>query len=607
MSRREVLTQDPVAESAGTSKGRTMEFHMTLDFRDDFTATPVPWTAERLREYVRLVADLGMKGIHWVEMGDGEMGKWDRGSSTDLRGGARAFVEAVPDPLALVCEEAHRVGLKVYAVHKINDMASFGPGRFYPLGTAPDVLPGIPQIGGSGQMAFRWLREHPDGRVEIHPSLLEAHGVRKPVRTVRLWHEAERLQGVPDIELFVSETNSRYTPYRGGSRVDVSVRRRRPPVFSPAPEKRFGNEGEFACIEISGLEISQPFFCLRFSGAVGLTNTLTALLEVEDVAGAPVVFTWGFSPRSDYSRSLGTFEEAGIGFDANWLVPFENHPGGHDWQHSAGRYRLNVDRVPFIGIARGRNRFLTSVVELGYPDVRQWLLDVVQYEIDAGCDGVDIRVESHTQNMDFENYGFGKPVVEAFRDRYGVDITRESFDRGAWRALRGEHFDLFLKAASELIRSHGKESWIHLTAYPSMDREPRQQSLDQIYWNWRRWLAEGWVDVVNFKRFQARNLSAGQQAAIDRFYRKALNFCNELGLRMAYTPNPRFEGMRDEEFVDMELRNIRRIAADGFAVYNFYEGCTYIRLTETGFKVDAKRLWREVREWNRNAGISPGP
>lgn len=93
-----------------------MEFHMTLDFRDDFTATPVPWTAERLREYIHLVADLGMKGIHWVEMGDGEMGKWDRGSSTDLRGGARAFVEAVPDPLAFVCEEAHRIGLKVYAV-----------------------------------------------------------------------------------------------------------------------------------------------------------------------------------------------------------------------------------------------------------------------------------------------------------------------------------------------------------------------------------------------------------------------------------------------------------------------------------------------------------
>ncbi|MDE3256680.1 MAG: hypothetical protein OYM47_02460 [Gemmatimonadota bacterium] len=582
-----------------------MEFHMTLDFRDDFTAASVPWTAERLREYIRLVADLGMQGIHWIEMGDKEMGKWDRGSSTDLTGGARAFVESVPDPLAFVCEEAHHVGLKVYAVHKINDMASFGPGRFYPLGTAPDVLPGIPQIGGSGQMAFRWLREHPDRRVEIHPSLLEAKGIRKPVRTIRFWHETDRLQGVPYIELLVSETNARYTPYRGSCRVDVSVRRRTPPVFAPAPERRFAKEGEFACIQISGLEISQPFFGIRFAGAVGLTNTLTALVEVEDVSGAPVVFTWGFFPRSDYSTSLGTFEEAGIGFDANWLIPFENHPGGHDWQHSAGRYRLNVDKVPFIGIARGRNRFLTSSVELAYPDVRRWLLDIVQYELDAGCDGVDIRVESHTQNMDFENYGFGKPVVEAFRDRYGVDITRESFDRGAWRELRGEYFDLFLKDASELIRSHGKETWIHLTAYPSMDREPRQQSLSQIYWNWRRWMAEGWVDVVNFKRFQARNLSPGQQEEIDRFYRKALNFCGELGLRTAYTPNPRFEGMREEDFVDMELRTIRRIAGDGFEVYNFYEGCTYIRLTENGFQVNANQLWREVREWNRKAGLPP--
>ena len=242
-----------------------------------------------------------------------------------------------------------------------------------------------------------------------------------------------------------------------------------------------------------------------------------------------------------------------------------------------------MDKVPFIGIARGRNRFLTSVVELGYP------------MSDAGCStsfsmnstrvatGWTSGVESHTQNMDFENYGFGKPVVEAFRDRYGVDITRESFDRGAWRELRGEFFDLFLKDASELIRSHGKETWIHLTAYPSMEREPRQQSLHQMYWNWRKWLAEGWVDVVNFKRFQARGLSPGQQEEIDRFYGRALDVCREMDLRMAYTPNPRYEGMTEEDFADMEVRNIHRIARDGFEVFNFYEGCTYIRLNENGW------------------------
>ena len=583
-----------------------MEFHMTLDFRDDFTAAEAPWTAERFREYIRLVADLGMQGIHWIEMGDREMGKWDRGSSTDLRGGARAFVEAVPDPLAFLCEEAHRAGMKVYAVHKINDMASFGPGRFYPLGAAPDVLPGIPQIGGSGQMAFRWLREHPDRRVEIHPSLLEPAGIRKPVRTIRFWHETDRLERIPDVQLFVSETNAQYAPYRGGIRTDVSVQKRKPPVYAPAPETRLAKAGEFACVEISGLEISQPFFCIRFSGETGLTNTLAALMEVEDASGGPIAFTWGFFPRSDYSRSLGTFEEAGIGFDANWHIPFENHPGKHDWQNSAGRYRLNLDNVPFVGIARGRNRYLTSAVELGYPDVRRWLLDIVQYELDAGCDGVDIRVESHTQNMDLENYGFGKPVVDAFRERYGVDVTRESFDRGAWRELRGEHFDLFLKDASDLVRSHGKEQWMHLTGYPSMDREPRQPSLHQMYWNWRKWLTEGWVDVVNFKRFQLRGLSSGQQEEIDRFYGKALNVCRELGLRMACTPNPRYEGMSEGDFVAMETRNIHRMARDGFEVYNFYEGCTYIRLTEHGFHVGARDLWRRIRDWRQEDNRAPG-
>ena len=573
-----------------------MEFHLTSDFRDDFTCNRTRWTKDRFREYIRIIADLGIKGIHWIEMGDRDMGKWDRGSSTDLHGGSVEFVEEIPNPLAFLCEEGHRLGMKVYAVHKINDMASFGPGRFYPVGTAPSVMPGIPQIGGSGQMAFRWLRRHPDKRVEIHPSLMEPEGLRKPVKTIRIWHETDQLIEIPEIELFVSETNGSYAPYEGDRVVTVSVRRRKPPLFAPAPEKRFAEEGSFTCVEMSGLQISQPFFCICFDEQCGIVNTLAALMEVEDSAGDRVAFTWGFAPRSNYSKSLGDFRKVGIGFDANWDTPFEDFPRGYQWQHSAGRYRLDLSRVPFAGVARGKNQFLSSAVELAHPDVRKWLLEIVQYELDAGCDGVDIRLECHTQNMDFENYGFGQPIVEEFERRHGVDIAREPFDRGAWRRLRGEYFDLFLKEASDLLLAHGKERWIHLTGFPLMDQQPSEPSPYQIFWNWEKWLKEGWVDVVNFKRFQGRGLSPEYERRMEVFYQKAVNCCRDLHLSMAFTPNGGNKWKAMEDIVKGEFENIARASRDGFDVYNIYEANTYIHLTDDGFEIEAEELWKKTRD-----------
>ena len=77
-----------------------MEFHITVDFRDDFTQSEGKWTKDRFREFIHLIADHGIRAIHWIEMGDAEMGKWDVGSSTDLLGTAREFVKEIPHPVS---------------------------------------------------------------------------------------------------------------------------------------------------------------------------------------------------------------------------------------------------------------------------------------------------------------------------------------------------------------------------------------------------------------------------------------------------------------------------------------------------------------------------
>ena len=44
------------------------------------------------------------------------------------------------------------------------------------------------------------------------------------------------------------------------------------------------------------------------------------------------------------------------------------------------------------------------------------------------------------------------PIVAAFRERYGVDILREPFDRMALRKLRGEFYTEFVWEASRRLR-----------------------------------------------------------------------------------------------------------------------------------------------------------
>ena len=133
-----------------------------------------------------------------------------------------------------------------------------------------------------------------------------------------------------------------------------------------------------------------------------------------------------------------------------------------------------------------------------------------------------------------------------------------------------------------------------MTGYPIMDQRPDEPSLYQMFWNWEKWLVEGLVDVVNFKRFRSRNIPPDVQEEINAFYGKAVGLCKRLDLPMAFTPDPIRSVVATEEFVCREFVDINRSFSDGFKVYNIYETATYIHLTEDGFVVDEEELWKKI-------------
>ena len=558
-----------------------MDFHITVDFNDDLNRAAGEWNEQKLREAVRCFADRGISAIHWIDYGPADSGMWDHGSYFDRDGRACRFFQQVPHPLRVVCDEAHSNGLRVFAVLKVFDLAIGMPSATYPVGTGPDPPVGLPHIGGQGSCAIRWLREHPDKRARLHPSLWYDGVSERQIGTIRLWHETDALSTAPPVEIFVSNDNDRYRRYDGPVSTSLSVRRRRPPVFVPAPDVAFGREGAFSCLELTGMAISEPFLCLQPTKPVELANTLAALVEVADTHAQAIPFTYGLAPTQPREVRDSTWLDVGIAFDAARLTPV---PGrGIALKRSGGRIRINLAECGSLGIARGRNEYLTGMVEMAYPEVRNWLTGIMLEALDAGADGVDIRLANHTESLDWENYGFNPPIIEEFKRRCGVDIATEPFDRASWRRLRGEYFETFLKEAGRAVRRRGGEFLVHLEE--PMERPAEKLCYMEIFWDWREWLRDGLVDRANFKG-----------STLDGpLRREALQLCRELGIPKITTPKFLMSTTPESELEPRMGAFIDRALQDGFDSLNLYESATVMRLEADGsLNFTAPSLWKRI-------------
>jgi hypothetical protein len=558
---------------------KPLQFHVTLDFNDDIWYGERTWDEETLRGLIRFYAERGVSGVHWIDYGTLADGMYDRGGYMDRLGTVNDFLRRVPNPLAVVADEAHRCGMRAYSVLKIFDLCGTMPWEMRPR--APDAHDSVklPLVGGETTYVHRWFTKHPEMRAELHPSLQE-RGSRRPVGTIRLWHDRPGLARTR-FQLMVSDDNRSFRPYLGPLQLTIGERRRRAPVFAPAPTIAFADEAEATCVEFSALAIEAPYIAVEALEPTELGNTLAALVEVIDVDGRPVVFTHGLVPVQDPDVRTPDWRTCGIGFDG---ARGTDIPGrGWTFTQSGGRFRHAVGSAGFIGIARGRNNYLGGMVELAYPQARQWLVGCGSAALDAGCDGVDIRFTTHTESLDYENYGFGPPVIEAYRRRYGVDIAATACDRAAWRRLRGSFVDQLLAEMGEAVRGRGKELSVQLGM--TQDRLPDETCMHEIFMDWRRWCRDRLMDIANLNSFRF----AGS------FYPEAVKLCHDLGVPMMMTPS--MFSANDEAWAKDGRELFERCRSDGIDIFNIYESSTVVRLTREGFKELVPSLWRMVDEF----------
>jgi hypothetical protein len=174
----------------------------------------------------------------------------------------------------------------------------------------------------------------------------------------------------------------------------------------------------------------------------------------------------------------------------DWGFEFEWH-GGDIW-FGDGWHANTV-----YGIGRGKLLTMKGTHCEAYPEVRRYWLEQVEKLIDMGYDGVDFRLQNHSSMVsDYAAFGYNPPLVERYRERYGVDPLTDEVDPLRMMAVRGTFFQEFLEQAADLLHSRGRKLQVHLR---HAHQEPTLSSeFNQLgFWAMPKVWLEDWRGVVD--------------------------------------------------------------------------------------------------------------
>jgi hypothetical protein len=86
--------------------------------------------------------------------------------------------------------------------------------------------------------------------------------------------------------------------------------------------------------------------------------------------------------------------------------------------------------------------------------VQDYRLAEIEELLARGVDGISFDLACHYSGAGGnapDSFGFNPPVVQAFQERYGIDILQDDFDADKLCALNGEIFTGFLRRVRELL------------------------------------------------------------------------------------------------------------------------------------------------------------
>ena len=473
------------AKSPRTPPVPTPEQEFFLEQAVDFHGfmCAAPFTT---RTYDRMFAEFaswGVRRVHWIHYGSRVEGLWEASGWGTEANAARTFEQA-GDIMEAATRAAHAHGIEIYGMLKPFDMVT-----------------------------AKFVREHPEYLLARKPG---AWGppTQDAVARIDLVKEDARAAeiGVGDLKLYVSDDNASYRPYEGAIQRSEGIEEIPLLVPSPSGPRPTGDPRRCRVLRLAGLEIRNTYVAIAVGGRAGsFSNRRGNLLRVFGPGGEETRLTYGFVPMRPFGRAAKGFASDGVRFDCTGDTPSSTFPGYRPLEWSCA-----LDgRHGFVAFERGKAPTTLGAPSPAFPEVRQWWLGLARQVLDAGADGVEIRVRNHHDHLAWEEYGFEGPVRDEFLRRHGMDLWKtDEFDWAALRRLRGEFFTQFLRETKVLARQYGRKLGLHVSI--SEDMEPEQGAAMEVHWDWRRWIEEGLPDSITMKEVWPGSAFADEILAMTR-------------------------------------------------------------------------------------------
>lgn len=479
---------------------------VTVDVPDDFTKAPVD--AARLDAMMATIRRIGATRVHWLYYGEIDPADPRAGNIWDCYWAThgRATVTALGEPLRAAVRAAKAHGLEIYGVLKPYNGGLAGS---FPLGSPEaGTRSQLTRVGGSLVQVIPFLEAHPEMRPRRRP-FADTPGPIREIRLAKADDAPTRLRP-ENLRVWVSVDNHAYRPLPVTPTGTVGVEPAERDVHDYHGNVLTRAGDPVRVVRLTGLEIREPFVVVTTNcaeGAGDFRNTPLGMATAYGDGGrrlecvlATHAALW-IKPR-DF-RSYGLEFDQGYGhipiaLDEPWRTP-----GGDRWTHFSGEDEFAEEAIfghgqagGFVGLARGRNEYLSTVPCEAYPEVRGLWLGWVQAMLEAGVDGVDLRISAHGCLSDEpEAYGWNPPVLAEYRRRFGEGEV----EAAKLAVVRGDFYTQFVRDAAGLVRDRGKRMQLHLHAEAfRTERVFGQQHgvPDNVEFQWRRWLEEGLADEV---------------------------------------------------------------------------------------------------------------
>ena len=475
------------------------ELHTTVDFNDDLRdrlCVERPTTAA-IDGLMKQLASIGVTRVYWMHYAE------DYYVAQPLR-------DPNVDLLTYATQAAHANGMQLWALFK-----PFETGRsamHFPQNVKfPAQASTVEGIGGISFPIARFVQQHPELRIERRPVERTDNVPVGMVKLVKADSLPTRLNR-ENLRLYSSAINTNFELYRG------------PYQFADAIEQREGKP--VRVLTFSGLALPAAHRYILVVPTIAdqhadFQNTDDKMMEIYDRRGMPLPATWdeGLIDRAYLAGMIKTyfFLQWGPGDWATQSMPSgfgEDLPRssfmfdrGHrmvtrylDGVKDAGR---TVRRNGFKAIARGKNAHLIGSLHPCYPEVRRYWIDEIRKRcVDAGVDGITIRVSNHScWTSERELYGFNQPVVEEYRKRYGVDIRTEPWDEVKLKQINGEFYTLFLRELKQALAAVQQPLQLHVNFHMGCELPgSRDSNLPWTFnYEWQRWIEEGLADSIELK------------------------------------------------------------------------------------------------------------